>query len=1124
MSSVDRLNALSPHKRALIEALTQRKSAGQLAGTQDIPALVRQERGERIPLSFSQERLWLLEKIGGLGSAYHIANAVHLHGEIDIDALNGALTEIVRRHEILRTTIETHGEHGVQVIRAATPIRLAPVELAESELSARLERNKNEVFDLAKGPLYRFELIRYSPQDHVLSVVIHHIATDGWSVSVLLRELSALYGALKAGLPSPLGELPVQYADYAIWQRRSFDGAALQGGIDYWCRNLAGTPALLTLPWDRPRPAVQSHRGDTVTVSLPATLRDSLKALANDTGTTLYMVLLAAFNVVLGRWSGQQDVVVGTAIAGRTEASLEPLIGFFTNTLALRTDLSGDPTFRVLLSRVREQTLNAYTHQHVPFERIVGVLQPVPDLSRQPIFQAMFLLQNVPRPTGGLSGLKLKQIPRTHTTTKLDLSLYLTESPTGLHGYVEYATDLFDKATIERLCSHLRAVLGSIVSDPAQRLSEIRLLSDHEIDVQLHAWAQGDALPAALPPVHESFADRARLHPDAVALTDGAARLTYGELDRRANQLAHHLRTLGVGHETIVGLSLTRSFDLVVGLIAILKAGAAYLALDPGYPLARLEWMVEDARPSVIVTRSELTARLPSGASIVALDADAARIAAQPETAPAVTTDANDLAYVLYTSGSTGRPKGVLGTHGSVAARMVAACPGDDDAGEPRVYAQKTTPNFIDLLWEVFMPLTHGHSVAILDQQTTRDPLDMIRAMHEAQVTHITLVPSLLRALIESERDLASALPRLRYWVSTGERLPDDLASLFYGAAPHARLVNIYGTSEFWDATAYDVPANMQGGFGNGMPIGSPIGGMRVYVLDEAMNLVPAGTPGELYVGGRGVARGYLRQPALTAQQFVPDPFVAGARLYRTGDRARWLRSGVLEFVGRADYQVKVRGFRIELGEIENALLAWPSIAQAVVVARAADDGDVRLGAFVVAQRDEGGTAAAVEVDALRAALSARLPDHMMPDAIVVLEALPLTPNGKCDRRALPDWQAKRSADCAAPASETEAKIAAVFASLLKRERVGIEDNFFELGGHSLLAMRTIARLRDEFNVELGVRSLFENPSAARLAGVIEGLLQAQTGAGDAQLIEEMEQLSEQELSAMLSGLSPGRS
>ncbi|WP_257165209.1 non-ribosomal peptide synthetase, partial [Bradyrhizobium sp. SRS-191] len=1050
-----------------------------------LPPLQVQPRPERLVLSYAQERLWFLDQLGLVGAAYNLPFAVRLEGALDPIALERSFAEVVRRHEALRTHFETEQGQAVQIIDAPSVFRLGRDDLSELEddeaRRLRIDRLLREAavqqFDLSRGPLLRARLIRLGPQDHVVLVTMHHIVSDGWSIGVLVRELAALYEAYRTNGASPLADPQIQYADYALWQRAWLQGEALERQLAYWTKRLKGAPAALELPANRARPAVASFAGGMVPFTLSRALSDGLKALSRRSGATLYMVLLAAYQVLLSRYSGQTDIVVGSPIAGRVDRQLEGLIGFFVNTLAMRTDLSGNPSFIALLARVKEGALGAYAHQDLPFERLVEELQPVRDLSRQPVFQVSFSLQNTPQDAIELPALTLRLLGSEHRTSLFDLTLFMRETEDGLVGTFEYASDLFDRATIARLSDHFEILLGGIVSTPEARLSELPLLSEAERHQLIIDWNATEADYPADKCLHELFADQAARTPDGLAVVFEGEQLSYQELDLRSNQLAHYLRRLGVGPEVVVGLCVERSLEMVVALLGILKAGGAYLPLDPGYPAERLSYMMQNAGAPVIVTQQRLAASLPAHAGrVVEIDAAWAAIAAEPKQAPVNHSRPANLAYVIYTSGSTGRPKGVANTHGGIVNRLVwmqAAYrlgPGD------RVL-QKTPFSFDVSVWEFFWPLIEGVPLVVARPEGHQDPSYLAALIQRESVTIAHFVPSMLQVFLETED--VSRCVSLRAVMCSGEALGGELKTRFL-LASRSELHNLYGPTE----AAVDVSAfacRMESD-AVGVPIGRPISNMQLHVLDDHGALVPVGVAGELYIGGVGLARGYFGRADLTAERFVPSPFGDGERLYRTGDLVRWRADGELEYLGRLDHQVKIRGFRIELGEIEAALAEHAGVSQAVVVAQEDGSGDRRLVAYVV------GDEKAIDPVALSAHLKRRLPDYMVPaaSAFVVLDQLPLSPNGKLDRSALPQPQRRHSAAEGAPRTAAEEILAKLWSDLLGLHAVGVHDDFFELGGHSLLAMRLIAQVRHVLGVDLPVRLLFEEkPTIAVMAAHI---------------------------------------
>ena len=1056
------------------------------------------------PLSFAQQRLWLLDQLVPGNPFYNIPSALRLCGPLDVPALERSLSEIARRHQTLRTTFRPSEGRPVQVVAPAALLTLPVVDLGglpevEREAAAlRLAREEaRRSFDLARGPLLRTTLLRLGAAEHVLLLTTHHIVSDGWSRGVLNRELAAVYGAYAAGRPSPLPEPPIQYADFALWQRQRLRGELLETLLAYWRRQLAGLPPL-ELPTDRPRPSAQTFRGARHAFVVPDRHVSALTTLGQREGATLFMTLLAAFTALLHRYTGREDIAVGSPIAGRTRPELEGLIGFFANTLALRTDLSGDPTFRELLRRVREVCLGAYAHQELPFERLVEELGPERDLSRNPLVQVLFALQNAPRHPPQLPGLAVTPLEVDAGTAKADLELHLREGAGGLEGTLVYSTDLFDAATAVRLTGHFRTLLEGVAADPERRLSDLPLLTEperHRLLVEWNATAREYPREAC---IHQLFEAQVERTPDAVAVISEDRRLTYRELNARANRLAHHLRGLGVGPEVPVGICLERSTDLVVGLLAILKAGGAYLPLDPAYPAERLAVMLADAEAPVVVTQRRLCDRLPDGgARAVCLDADRARIDAEAGHDPARSARPDNLAYVLYTSGSTGRPKGVALEHRGTVAFLEWAGAIFSPADLAGTLA--STSICFDLsVFELFLPLSRGGAVILAE-----NALQLPCLPCAGRVTLINTVPSAMAELMQVD-----GVPRSVRTVNlAGEPLPNPLAQQLYRRETVRRVFNLYGPTE---ATTYATAAPVTRGALEAPSVGRPIANARVYVLDRHLRPVPVGVPGELHIGGAGLARGYLGRPELTAERFIPDPFgdEPGGRLYKTGDLARYRSDGVIDFLGRLDDQVKIRGFRVEPGEVEATLGQHPAVRQAVVLAREDRPGDKRLTAYVVPRRGRGPAASD-----LRRFLGERLPGQMVPSAFVVLAALPLTANGKVDRRALPAPEPVRpelESAYAGPRTAVEEVLAGIWAEVLGLERIGIHDDFFDLGGHSLLAARLIARVGDAFHMDLPLRSLFEARTIARVAELVE-----------ATILETVAGLSEEAASQLVSG-APG--
>jgi len=1072
---------LSPAKRALLERRLLTKCAAET------PAIPRRDVAASYPLSFGQQRLWFLDRLEPESAVYNIARAVHLRGALQVEALRQALDAIVARHEALRTTFAAVDGVPLQRIGAPRAVDMTVIDLTAgpaAERSAALRRLLDEQarrpFDLARDLMLRATLFRLGEAEYALLLTTHHIASDGWSMSVLFRELTDLYAAFGRGAPSALPPLSIQYADYAVWQRQQLHGERLEAQLGYWRRRLAGAPAALELPTDRQRPTVQSLRGAHVSSLLPGPLVERLKEMSRREGVTLFMTLLAGFQALLHRYTGQEDILVGSPIAGRTRPELEGLIGFFVNTLVLRTDLSGEPTFRGLLARVRESALGAYGHQELPFEKLVEELQPERSSSYSPLCQVMFAFQNIPTSTLSLAGLTSSPLTVDTGTSKFDLTLSVETTEGGLTAMLEYNTDLFDAATMDRMLGHWRRLLEAAVLDPDERVSRLRLVTDAERQQLLVAWNDTGVEYPRRACLHELFEAQVARTPDAVAVSGGGQSLTYRELNGLANRVAHVLRERGVGPDVLVGLCVERSPLMMQGLLGVLKAGGAYVPLDPAYPKDRLAFILADARPTVIVTQRRLLGSLPESATpiVLCLDADGEATAAPSENNPASGATADSVAYVIYTSGSTGQPKGVLGLHRGAVNRFAwmwrtyPFTPAD-------VCCQKTSLNFVDSVWEVLGPLLAGIPTHIVPDDVVGDPRRLVQCLADQRVSRIVLVPSLLRVLLDTDMDLARLLPGLTLWICSGEALSRELADRFRERMPHSVLLNLYGSSEVSaDATWYDT-RHLRDHLA--VPVGRPIDNTQVYLLDRHLEPVPVGVSGELYVGGDGLARGYLDRPELTAEKFVANPFAIGpgARLYRTGDLARYHPDGTIEFLGRADHQVKIRGFRIELGEIEAALGSHPAVGESLVLTREDLPGEARLVAYLVPR-----SAPAPTSEELRRFLGEKLPHYMVPSVFVTLERLPLTPNGKVDRRTLPaPGQARpdSAAAFAAPRDPLAVQVTAIWETVLGVRGIGLRDNFFDLGGHSLLAVRLFARIEEGLGRRLPVATLFRAPTVEQL-------------------------------------------
>ncbi|MEW2378725.1 amino acid adenylation domain-containing protein [Micromonospora sp. NPDC047812] len=1045
------------------------------------------ERSGLLPLSFAQRRLWFLERLGRVGHAYHMPLALQLDGRLDRDALRAALDALVDRHEVLRTRIVPDGAEAGQRIDppgAAFPLGLDDLtgHADPAAALARLQQEESTApFDLAAGPLFRGRLVVLAPDRHVLLLTMHHIVSDGWSLGILTRELGVLYAAHHHGRPDPLPPLPVQYADYAAWQRRWLTDGTLQRQENHWRQTLADAPTLLELPTDRPRPTEQDHHGAHLPVTLDTHLTTALKTLTTQHGGTLYMTLLTAWAIVLSRLSGHHDLIIGTPTANRRRAELENLIGFFVNTLALRVDLTDNPTTTQLLHRVRDLTLTTLDHQDLPFEQVVEAVNPTRNLAHTPLFQVMFAWQNNEDVDLDLPGVEVTALASPWTSAKFDLTLSLAEHDGRITGSLEYATALFDTATAERHIRYLRHVLTQLVAHPDQPIDQLTLLDPAERRELLAAWDDATAYPVGRT-IPALFAERAAAAPDAVAVTFEGTSLTYRDLDARANRLAHHLREHGVGPDTLVAVCLDRSPELVVALLAVLKAGGAYVPLDPTHPAERLTELLRDSAPVAVLAHAATRATLDglTAAPLVDLDADAHRWADRPTTDPDPGTRPDHLAYVIYTSGSTGRPKGVMVEHANVV-RLFSATAGWFGFGPSDVWSLFHSFAFDFSVWEIWGALLHGGRLVIVPRLVSRSPADFHRLLCDEGVTVLNQTPSAFRSLIAAQADSARA-HRLRTVVFGGEALDPTMLRPWYADARNGRteLVNMYGITETTVHVTHRplTPADTERP--GVSPIGRPIGDLRLYVLDGRGEPVPPGVVGELHVGGAGVARGYLNRPALTAERFRPSPFVAGDRLYATGDLVRHRPDGALEYLGRNDSQVQIRGYRVELGEIEARLAACPGVRDAVVTVTTDATGEPRLVGYYTA------SVRRLTAEALRTRLAGVLPEHMVPAAYVRVAEWPLTPNGKLDHRALPapDGSAFATRHYTEPVGPAETALAAIWAEVLGVERVGRHDNFFALGGHSLLALRVLERMRRQ-GMPADVRALFSSPVLADLARAV---------------------------------------
>jgi amino acid adenylation domain-containing protein/non-ribosomal peptide synthase protein (TIGR01720 family) len=1039
------------------------------------------------PLSFAQQRLWFLDQFEPDSTAYNLTQALRLTGRMDYEALERGVNALVERHESLRTTFSMAEGEPVQVIAPSLIIPLPVVDLQdlsaeelETAVRQRVEEEASTPLDLSTGPLIRTTLLKTGPEEQIFLLTVHHIISDDWSMGILFRELVALYQGACEGKPCDLPRLPIQYADHAVWQRQWLQGETLEPQLAYWREQLDNLPHL-DFPTDHPRPPLVTHHGRRHAFALSSALLEGIKAVSHEAGTSLFMTLLAAFHVLLARYSGQRDIAVGIPVANRGRPEVEGLIGFFINTLVLRADLSGDPSFTQVLHQVREHCLQAYSHQDVPFEKIVEELQPVRDPSRHPLFQVMFQVNQRSAETEFIPGLACVPVSRDQIPARFDLSVNLAVSPEDIQGNIYFNTDLFDVETMARLSRHFANVLAAIVEDPDLRIGELPLLRETERREML---AMGHGPRSACPEeecLQHLFARQATRRPEAVALVFESQRLTYQELNKRANQLARYLQRHGVGPESRVGLCLERSIEMVVAMMGILKAGGAYVPLDPNYPQERLAFQIADAGCSLVLTNSHLKKTFSDDQTRVhSLDLERETISGESDEDPGCDASANNLAYVIYTSGSTGRPNGVMVSHRSVCNHLrwrQSAYPLDESDG----VLQKASIGFDISVWEIFAPLLSGARLVLAKPGGEREPDYLVRLIAEEGISLAHFSPAPFRVFLE-QPDL-DRCQSLRYVFCGGEALPVAQMKRFFSRC-QGDLYHQYGPTEacidatVWQCSSVDDPISL--------PIGNPITNVQVYILENSLQPVPIGVAGELYIGGFCLARGYAARPDLTAEKFVPDPFGSepGMRLYRTGDRARYRADGTIEFLGRLDHQVKLRGIRIELGEIEAVLNRHPGVQDAVVAVREDEPGERRLVGYVVWAEEP------VSPGDLRQFLKHSLPEYMVPAIFVTLDRMPLTPNGKVDRRALPAPEGVRpelDAAFQAPHPGVEQTLAELWKQILRIDQVGRRDNFFELGGDSILSIQIVAKA-NQAGLRVTPRQLFQYQTIAELAAVVVAL------------------------------------
>lgn len=1053
-----RLARLSPEQRKLLERLL----AEEKPSPPDAQITARNRDTELLPLSFEQQRLWFVDQLIPGNPVYNSPVAVRLKGQLNVNALQLGIHEIIQRHEVLRTTFSLCDGQPIQIISPAFDLPWSLHDLSdlpedERETAAYHLAGKEaqRSFDLAHGPVLRGQLLRLSSTHHILVLTLHHIAIDAWSVGVFFRELAVLYDAYQHGQPSPLPTLALQYADYALWQRQTLQGATLERLLDYWRQHLADLPTL-HLPTDRPRSSDHSYQGAKCSIMLPQALKEALQAIARQEQATLFMTMLTAFQIILVRYSGQEDIVIGSSVAGRSRKELEDLIGFFVNMLVLRTDLSGAPSFREALRRVREECLQAYTYQDLPFEHLVEELHPQRDPTHTPLFQVLFQSLEGPGENSEFPGLAIEPFAISTETSKFDLLLSIREAEQGIIIDVEYSTALFEAETIKQLLGHYQTLMIELTAHPDQSIKDVSLLTAAERQTILGAWNQTHISYPDHLCLHQFLEIQARHQPQVLALIAEGQSLTYAQLNARANQLAHYLQSRGIGPEVVVGLCIEQSVDMIVGILGILKAGGAYAPMNPATPKERLAFMIAETSAPIVLTQERLLPGLPAFQGlIVCLDTDWPSIAQQPGDNPVSGVVSANLAYVISTSGSTGVPKGIAVPHRGVVNNIVDLNRRFAIDSSDRVLALSSL-SFDMCVYEILGILEGGGTIILPSASTAKDPACWADLLTRHQVTIWNSAPSLLELLVDHCERVRQAHPlHLRLALLGGDWIPVTLPDRLKALAPEIQFISLGGATE---ASIHSIiyPVEASDPTWKSIPYGRPMANQQAYILDANLQIVPQGVPGELHLGGVGLTRGYLSRPDLTAEKFIPHPFSQkpGARLYKTGDLARYRSDGTIELLGRMDFLVKIHGLRIELGEIEAALKQYPTVQDAVALVKDDRAGDKQLVAYVIL-RDTESEPTTTE---LRAFLSRKLPDYMQPKAFLFLERLPLSPNGKVNRKGLPEIdlalrQTQKS--FLAPRDALETRLAGIWSDILGIERIGIDENFFELGGDSFKAIRT---------------------------------------------------------------------
>ncbi|MHC4268500.1 MAG: non-ribosomal peptide synthetase [Planctomycetota bacterium] len=1075
-----RIENLSPEKRALLEKkLKEKKLATSMR--KSIP---RRENPGVAPLSYAQQRLWFLNQLEPDSPFYNISQVFRIHGTINVESLHKALNAIINRHEILRTSFKLEGEQPVQVISTKLTLDLPTINISESPGKKRETRIQNLIsdftqqpFDLTCGPLILFHLIRIDSQEHIFVVVMHHIISDGWSMGIFNRELEALYNSFCSGEPYTPQELPIQYADFSQWQRQWFKGNVMENQLDYWRKQFKNVPSLLDLPIDHQRPLIQSFRGSKKSVLLSNELTRALKALSIKKNTTLFMTLLAAFQLLLFRYTGQKIIVTGSPIANRTISEIENLIGFFVNTLVFRADFSDNPTFSELLKQVRQVTLNAFENQDLPFEKLVEELQPERNLSYSPLFQVMFAFQNDSPVSLDLSNLTLTPVKVDYKSSKFDLTLFVSETDQGLRALMEYNTDLFNHDTIMRMLGNFQTLLENITKNPDCSISTIPILTKREQDQILLEWNNTKTEYPHDECIHQLFEMQVEKVPDAVAVVYEDDKLTYRELNERSNQLAHYLRKHGVGPDVLVGICMERSIDMIVGLLGILKAGGAYVPLDTSYPKERLKFMIDDSNLEILLTTNNLLKYIPdNNIKKICLDNEWNIISEYRMENVSNLTNMRNLAYVIYTSGSTGRPKGVCVLHQSINCLVINTNYIQFKSSD--IIAQASNFSFDAATFEIWGALLNGASLVLISNDIILSPEEFATEIRRQGISVLFLTTALFNQMT---REAPNAFRSVRYLLFGGETVDPSCVRMVVEAGPPQHLLHVYGPTECTTFTSWYQVKNIPKEAVT-IPIGRPISNTTIYLLDRNLQPVPVGVVGEIYIGGDGIASEYLNRPDFSAEKFIPDPFInkAGSSLYRSGDLARYLPDGNIEFLGRKDNQVKIRGFRIELGEIEAVLDKYPGVNQVAVLAREDEPGKKRLVTYIVLEEGP-----KTSISVLRDFLKKKLPEYMIPSVFIKLDSLPLTPNGKVDRKALPIPDQKRpelEKEFVAPHTSVEKELAKIWCEVLRLQQIGIHDNFFESGGHSLLATQVMHRMRNISRENLPLALLFQYPTIAGLA------------------------------------------